>query len=165
MLRWPRANTGVFVAAAFIPSEPNAAVASVTKPVGGCVAGYRAISQIRSDVGGGIRTITSITMQRVWESPVRPIARIGCCVSPQPNRPLISRGRLESRPWGGIPTGAVAEADLIASMRESVASRLAKFKFRASSGLSASYRSGDAYRSGSELRGRGRAKELFYRAS
>src|SRR5258708_9327098 len=53
----------------------------------GARAEYRAISQIRQDVGrGGIRTIVSVAMRRAGESPVRPIARIGCCVSPQPSK-------------------------------------------------------------------------------
>src|SRR5258708_26719140 len=53
----------------------------------GARAEYRAISQIRQDVGrGGIRTIVSVAMLRAGESPLRPIARIGCCVSPQPSK-------------------------------------------------------------------------------
>jgi hypothetical protein len=84
MLRWRVQTSGPSSQPRFIPSEPNAAVASVIKPVGGCVAGYRAISQIRLDVGrGGIRTIVSIAVRRAGQSPVRLIARIGCCASPQ----------------------------------------------------------------------------------
>ena len=30
-------------------------------------------------------TLAIVAMRRAWEFPVRPIARIGCCVSPQPN--------------------------------------------------------------------------------
>ena len=99
-------NMAAFDAVVFIPSEPNAAVASVTnvtshRPLRGCVAEYRAISQTRPDVGrGGIRTIVSIAMRRARESPVRPIARIGCCVPPATNfiyptsRPLSLSGLL-----------------------------------------------------------------------
>src|SRR3981081_1102680 len=53
-----------------------------SESVGGRVVEYRAISEIRRDAGrGGIRTIVNIAMRRTGESPVRPIARTGCCVS------------------------------------------------------------------------------------
>jgi hypothetical protein len=42
---------------------------------------------------GGIRTVVSIAMRRVGESPVLPIARIGCCVSPQPISYTRPQGR------------------------------------------------------------------------
>jgi hypothetical protein len=101
MLRWRVQTSGPSSQPRFIPSEPNAAVASVIKPVGGCVAGYRAISQIRLDVGrGGIRTIVSIAVRRAGQSPVRLIARIGCCASPQ----STEKSLVETNPVSQEPT-------------------------------------------------------------